>query len=299
MIKISYLMIGGCTMNFFKKNKFKILWISLFIIMCFAFFSTALGVETTVVEFTSGKVIANCLNIRCGPGIQYKKIGKLNKNDYIEVYAQLGEWYVIKTENNLVGTVNAKYVDLITKEELENIHNISNLEKISTEEMDGKENVEYDIKGEDDIAETQSEIILDVSNSEYLNSSELTEDEQEFLNLVNVNRENNGLAILEIGSEVQNIARLKAKDLVENNYFSHTSEKYGDIPAMFTDFGITYKTVGENIAGNNNISGAVEAWMNSENHRANLLSKDYNYTGVAVVESELYGKIFVQVFVGK
>lgn len=37
--------------------------------------------------------------------------------------------------------------------------------------------------------------------------------------------------------------------------------------------------------------------MNSDNHKANILSEKYNYTGVAVVDSKDYGKVFVQVFV--
>ena len=249
-------------MIFLKKNKFKILWITIFFILVFSFFSSSLGVENKNAECEWGRVTVNCLNIRCGPGIKYKKIGKINKNEYIEIYAQIDDWYVIKTEDNIVGTVSSKYIELV------------------------EEKIENDITSVDNLVND-------------LNSLGLTEDEQIFLNLINANRENNGLPELEIDSEVQNIARLKANDLVENNYFAHTSERYGDIPAMLNDFGINYKTVGENIAGNNNISGAVEAWMNSEKHRENVLSTVYNYTGVAVVESELYGKIFVQVFVGK
>lgn len=273
-------------MKFLKRNKFKILGISLLIIIFFGIFSKSLGVEEQNVNFKTGKVNVACLNVRCGPGVQYKKIGKIYKDDYIEVFTQLGDWYVIKTEDNLVGTVSVKYIDSVSEQEIleKEDQQVSNI---------NQENLDVDANKE------EQEIILEVANIEYSNSLSLTEEEQEFLNLVNANRENNGLPKLEVDDEVQNIARLKAQDLVENNYFSHTSAKYGDMPAMLSNSNITYKTVGENIAGNNNLAGAVEAWMNSENHRANILSNDYNYTGVAVVESELYGKIFVQVFIGK
>ena len=279
-------------MSFFKKNKFKILGISFLIIILLGIFSKSLGVEAESTNFKDGKVNVACLNVRCGPGVQYKKIGKIYKDEYIQVFTQLGDWYVIKTKDDLVGTVAVKYIDPVTESEKEASQKNSQENEI-IEETDNVNETSTVSK------EEEEEIILEVSNTEYANSSGLTEDEQNFLNLVNANRENNGLPKLEIDDEIQNIARLKAQDIVENNYFSHISDKYGDMPAMLSNFAISYKTVGENIAGNNNLSGAVEAWMNSENHRANLLSTDYNYTGVAVVESELYGKVFVQVFIGK
>lgn len=87
--------------------------------------------------------------------------------------------------------------------------------------------------------------------------------------------------------------------MVDNNYFSHTSPTYGSPFEMIKSFGITYKAAGENIAGNSSNIGAVKAWMNSEGHKANILSNNYNYTGIGVVNSQKYGKIYVQMFIGK
>ena len=68
---------------------------------------------------------------------------------------------------------------------------------------------------------------------------------------------------------------------------------------MLKSFGISYKSAGENLAGNSSNSGAVTAWMNSSGHRANILNSSYNYTGLAVVSSPKYGKIYVQMFIGR
>ena len=68
---------------------------------------------------------------------------------------------------------------------------------------------------------------------------------------------------------------------------------------MLKSFDVEYTSSAENIAGNMNLVGAVEAWMNSANHKSNILSEKYNYTGVAIVNSKTYGKIFVEVFVEK
>ena len=124
-------------------------------------------------------------------------------------------------------------------------------------------------------------------------------DEQEVFNLINQQRASNGLAALKVDSEVQRVARIKAQDMVNNNYFSHTSPTYGSPFDMLKSFGITYKSAGENIAGNSSNSAAVTAWMNSSGHRANILNESFNYTGVGVINGSKYGKIYVQMFMGK
>ena len=68
---------------------------------------------------------------------------------------------------------------------------------------------------------------------------------------------------------------------------------------MLKSFKISYNTAGENIAGNSSNSGAVTAWMNSSGHRANILNSSFNQTGIGVVSSPKYGKIYVQMFIGK
>ena len=130
-------------------------------------------------------------------------------------------------------------------------------------------------------------------------SSTMNSDEKEVFNLINQQRINNGLTALKVDEEVQRVARIKAQDMVDNNYFSHTSPIYGSPFNMLNSFKISYKTAGENIAGNSSNSGAVNAWMNSSGHKANILNSNFNYTGIGVVSSPKYGKVFVQMFIGK
>ena len=121
----------------------------------------------------------------------------------------------------------------------------------------------------------------------------------ETFNLVNQQRINNGLPALKIDYEVQRIARIKAQDMVDRNYFSHTSPTYGSPFDMLNSFKVSYSTAGENLAGNSSNSAAVNAWMNSSGHKANILNSSYNYTGIGVISSPKYGKIYVQMFMGK
>lgn len=137
------------------------------------------------------------------------------------------------------------------------------------------------------------------TNNNTSTTSNLTADELDVFNLINAKRTSNGLSPLKIDNELQKVSRIKAQDMVDKNYFSHTSPTYGSPFDMMKSFGINYKTAGENIAGHSNNSGAVESWMNSSGHRANILNSNYNYTGIGVVKSPTYGKIYVQMFLGR
>ena len=143
----------------------------------------------------------------------------------------------------------------------------------------------------DEIKASKDSIIED-------NKSELNEEEQEVLNLINKYRNENGLEDLKIYSKLQETAKIKAEDLEENNYFSHISPNFGAIANLLDKNGVYYKVAGENLAGNINSKKAIEAWINSESHRNNILDEQFTYTGISVVDSSIYGKIFVQMFIG-
>ncbi len=127
---------------------------------------------------------------------------------------------------------------------------------------------------------------------------ELSQEEQEVLELVNQYRKQNGLEVLKPLAKLQQTAKLKAKDLVENEYFSHSSEQLGTPFEMLKANQVDYDIAGENLAGNMTSKKAVESWINSKTHRENILEERFNYTGVCVIESPVYGKIFVQLFIG-
>ena len=112
-------------------------------------------------------------------------------------------------------------------------------------------------------------------------------------NLVNQQRANSGVSKLEYRNDLQSAANTRAKELATN--FSHTRPNGS---ACFTAINVSYKTAGENIAyGSDDVSGTMNQWMNSKNHRENILST--KYTGIAVGCYEKDGvKYWVQLFVG-
>ena len=247
--------------NFLFKNKLLIFLISSNLILLISLFATCFGMEDyETVSESYGIVNTEYLNMRTGSGINYDSITVLRKNEYVRIFGKIGEWYIIQNEKNQIGTAHTDYI-------------------VPTENQKA--------------AVTNTEPINEYS------SVSLTNDESELLTLINDERKKNNLTPLIIDENLQNVARLKAKDLVENNYFSHTSPTYGSPFEMLKNHNITYKIASENIAGNPSLSGALDSWISSESHKNNILNNDYNYTGIAVVDSIAYGKIIVELFIGK
>lgn len=120
-------------------------------------------------------------------------------------------------------------------------------------------------------------------------TAELSAYEQAVVTLVNEEREKNGLRPLAADKKLSYIARLKSQDMSDKRYFSHTSPTYGTPFQMMKDFGIKYKSAGENIAmGQRTPSEVVTAWMNSPGHRANILNPNYGKIGVGFVSDGYY-----------
>ena len=248
-----------------KKTIFKASAILLFT-MIICIFTNSFGMQHYYkVDFSTGLVTATTLNVRSGPGTNYGIVATVKKNEYIRVFAGVGDWYIVQVEGDYVGAVNKKYVKAIYPNS-SNSNNSSNNNASSN------------------------------SNS---TTTAMTTDEKEVFDLINNQRTQNGLSALKLDTETLRVARIKAQDMVDNNYFSHNSPTYGSPFQMLNSFKISYKTAGENIAGNSSNSSAVTAWMNSSGHKANILNSSFNYTGIGVVKSSRYGKVYVQMFLGK
>lgn len=120
---------------------------------------------------------------------------------------------------------------------------------------------------------------------------------QQVIDLTNAERKRNGLPALKADSQLSGVAQKKSEDMRQNNYFSHTSPTYGSPFDMMRDFGVSYKTAGENIAqGQQSPQEVVQAWMNSEGHRKNILSQDFTHIGIGYDSN---GHHWTQMFIGK
>ncbi|MGG1573873.1 LysM peptidoglycan-binding domain-containing protein [Fictibacillus sp. NRS-1165] len=121
----------------------------------------------------------------------------------------------------------------------------------------------------------------------------LSANAKEVASLVNQERNKQGLSPLTLNTKLSNVAKIKATDMVEHNYFSHTSPTYSSPFDMMRTFGISYSAAGENIAeGQRSPQQVMQDWMNSPGHRQNILSSNYSQIGVGYYEGA-----WVQMFI--
>ncbi|GAC43248.1 CAP domain-containing protein [Paenibacillus popilliae] len=123
-------------------------------------------------------------------------------------------------------------------------------------------------------------------------------DKSDFANqvvdLVNKERAQAGLNPLQSDENLMKVAMIKAQDMYDNNYFDHQSPTLGSPFDLMKGQGIQYRTAGENIAkAQRTPEEVMNAWMNSEGHRQNILNPDYTAIGVAYYNGE-----WVQEFTG-
>lgn len=123
----------------------------------------------------------------------------------------------------------------------------------------------------------------------------------QIISLTNVERAKIGLISLKESSKLNTIAEERVLDMFAKGYFEHISPS-GDSASLVADRnGYRYIVIGENIALGNfdNTQALINAWMNSEGHRKNILHTAYTEIGVYAKESQYNGKkvwISAQIF---
>lgn len=120
------------------------------------------------------------------------------------------------------------------------------------------------------------------------------------LELVNEERAKRSLSPLSWSDELAEVARAHSEDMLKRNFFSHTNPDGKSPFDRMRAYGISYRSAGENIAaGQKTPEAVVEAWMNSEGHRANILNSSYTKLGVGYVSGNgAYGTYWTQNFAG-
>jgi len=96
----------------------------------------------------------------------------------------------------------------------------------------------------------------------------------------NIARVKNGLTPLVWDADVCRMARVHSESMSRLGYFSHVTPEGLHLRERAREAGILrYQVLGENIAYNQGFADpgafAVERWMQSEKHRANILSPEY------------------------
>ncbi len=121
--------------------------------------------------------------------------------------------------------------------------------------------------------------------------------QDEVLRLTNIERVKVGAVALQANTKLSEVATLKSEDMINNNYFSHSSPVYGSPFEMMASFGLTFSKAAENIAwGQRTPEEVVTAWMNSEGHKKNILNGDYTHIGIGVAKDSSGRYYWTQMF---
>jgi len=105
--------------------------------------------------------------------------------------------------------------------------------------------------------------------------------EIEIIELVNRERAAEGLAPLSLNTTLMAASRFKSQSMYDLDYRGHTSPVYGAFWNISTQvFGYVSISIGENLAwGQRTPAEAVYWWMNSPDHRANILDPYFTEMG--------------------
>ena len=121
---------------------------------------------------------------------------------------------------------------------------------------------------------------------------------QEVLNLVNAERAKYGLQPLVMGdAKLTAAAQRRAEEIATVN--SHVRPNGTKWYTVLSEYGVTDAAAGENAAwGNVSPEEVVNAWMNSEGHRANILDPEARAMGVGYYynSSSTWGHQWIQLF---
>jgi len=122
------------------------------------------------------------------------------------------------------------------------------------------------------------------------------EAEGRMLELVNEERKLVGLHPVVSNNALKEVSRAHCTDMFERGYFSHyTPEGLSPFDRM-AQADISYTYAGENLALAPNVETAMQGFMKSPGHKANILSENFGTLGVGVIDGGIYGQMYCQSF---
>ena len=126
--------------------------------------------------------------------------------------------------------------------------------------------------------------------------------ERRAFELVNAERRARGESPLQWDAELSQLARQHSLNMARSGALGHTGPDGRDMAERARAAGIRgWRVLGENVAFNQGFDDpsafAVERWMGSSKHRANILNQQFTRTGIGVARAADGSIYFTQVFV--
>ena len=123
--------------------------------------------------------------------------------------------------------------------------------------------------------------------------------ESRIFDLINAQRQHQGLRPLVYNAQLDRMAKIQADNMARFQKMAHVLPD-ANLPSLGDRaryVGYTYGRIAENVAlGFPNAETVVEGWMNSSGHRRNILDHEVGETGIAIARSSAGGLYYCQVF---
>ncbi len=148
----------------------------------------------------------------------------------------------------------------------------------------------------EDVADTsynRSFVALDAQSAEL---SQLEKQAKQVIYLTNLQRISAGLSPLYTAPSITQVASTRANELT--SVFDHVRPDGSRYYTALDDVGLRWTDCGENIAFEDvgTAENVMQIWLNSDFHRENIFSSDYNYMGVSLAQNSEGVYYWVQLF---
>ncbi|MDQ3665671.1 MAG: CAP domain-containing protein [Acidobacteriota bacterium] len=114
--------------------------------------------------------------------------------------------------------------------------------------------------------------------------AQATEPERRAFEATNEMRARNGFSPLSWDSDLCRMARAHSEKMARLGFFAHETPEGLRLKDRVRAAGIRFQVIGENIAYNQGVADpgtfAVQRWMTSAKHRANLLGSEFRASGI-------------------
>ena len=220
------------------------------------------SLDDYVIEETEGEyVLIKSAVVRSGPSTDFDKLGQLQADIVVEITGTTDNGWFQFEYDSVDGYINQKF--FMDKETYD--------EEVASNES-GEENQIEENNTEEHVESTLASQIVAICN--------------EF-------RVAEGLEPLTEDPELDALAQIRAEEIVV--YFEHERPDGSDCFTVMKDYKCTL--CGENIAaGQGNPKEVVDAWMDSEGHRANIMNKDFKRIGIGYSAGGEFGAYWAQLF---
>jgi uncharacterized protein YkwD len=108
---------------------------------------------------------------------------------------------------------------------------------------------------------------------------------------LNRERKEQGLPVLKWNEALAGAAQGHAEEMARHNLVSHTLAGEPSLASRATKAGARFTWISENVVQSSSAEGAHEQFIQSPNHRANILDSDMDSVGIGIAER--HGQLFV------